>query len=195
MPLAGRPVLLHALDVASACCDEVVLVLPPDHLDAFGGDGRRAVAGGSSRAASVRAGLSAIRADAEVVVVHDAARPLASAALFDAVIAAVGGGADGAVPGLPLADTVKRVSGGAVVETLDRSTLVAVQTPQAFRAEVLRRAHAGEPEATDDAGLVEAIGGRVVVVTGEPRNLKLTTPADLVLAHALLAGEHAGVGS
>jgi len=120
--------------------------------------------------------------DADVVVVHDAARPLASRELFRAVVEAVVAGADGAIPGLAVADTVKRVRGGRVVETLDRSELVAVQTPQAFRAEALRRAHAGAPEATDDAGLLEALGLSVVVVPGEYRNLKLTSPDDLVTA-------------
>ena len=91
-------------------------------------------------------------------------------------------GADGAIPGVAVVDTVKRVRGGRVVETLDRSELVAVQTPQAFRAELLRRAHEGEPEATDDAGLLEALGSRVVVVPGEYHNLKLTSPDDLVIA-------------
>jgi 2-C-methyl-D-erythritol 4-phosphate cytidylyltransferase len=134
------------------------------------------VAGGASRSASVRAGLAAVPADAEVVVVHDAARPAARPALFESVVAAVLAGADAAIPGVPLVDTVKRVAGGVVVETLDRTALVAVQTPQAFRAAVLREA---EGEATDDAALVEAAGGRVVVVPGDPANLKVTEPADL----------------
>jgi 2-C-methyl-D-erythritol 4-phosphate cytidylyltransferase len=107
--------------------------------------------------------------------------------LFAAVIEAVRAGADGAVPGVPLSDTVKRVRDGEVVETVERSSLVAVQTPQAFRAAALRRAHAAEPEATDDAGLLEAIGARVAVVPGDPANLKLTRPDDLVTAAALLA--------
>src|SRR5207253_1205874 len=99
--------------------------------------------GGATRSESVRNGLAAVPDDVEVIVVHDAARPLASAALFDAVIDAVRGGADGAVPGISVVDTVKRVKDGRVVETLDRTTLVAVQTPQAFRAAALRAAHAG----------------------------------------------------
>jgi len=112
--------------------------------------------------------------------------PLAPPALFDAVIDAVRGGADAAVPGLPISDTVKRVDGDHVVETIARDALVAVQTPQAFRTDVLRAAHTASGEATDDAALVEAAGGRVVVVSGDPRNLKITTPADLVVAAALL---------
>jgi 2-C-methyl-D-erythritol 4-phosphate cytidylyltransferase len=102
--------------------------------------------------------------------------------LFRAVVEAVVDGADGAVPGIAVSDTVKRVNGSRVVETLDRSALVVVQTPQAFRAAVLRRAHLGEPEATDDAGLLEALGSSVVVVPGEYRNLKLTSPDDLATA-------------
>jgi 2-C-methyl-D-erythritol 4-phosphate cytidylyltransferase len=144
------------------------------------------VAGGSTRAASVRAGLDAVPADAEVVVVHDAARPLAGADLFRAVVEALVPGVDAAVPGLAVADTVKQVADGRVVSTLDRSALVAVQTPQAFRAGRLRSAHLAGAEATDDAALVEAAGGTVVVVPGDPRNIKLTAPSDLVVLEALL---------
>jgi 2-C-methyl-D-erythritol 4-phosphate cytidylyltransferase len=201
-PLCGRPVVAWAVDVARSRCDGVVLVLPAAHLpsepskpdERFGAD--LVVAGGDSRSASVRAGLGAVPAEAEVVVVHDAARPLATPALFDAVLAPL---ADSAVAGVvcavPVADTLKRLGAAGrdaawrpVVETVDRQELVAVQTPQAFRAEVLRRAHAGEPEATDDAALVESLGERVVVVAGDPANRKLTTPLDLVVAEALVAG-------
>jgi 2-C-methyl-D-erythritol 4-phosphate cytidylyltransferase len=119
---------------------------------------------------------------ATVVVVHDAARPLASSELFVAVVAAVEAGADAAVPGVPLADTIRRIDGAPV----DRDELVAVQTPQAFAAERLRAVHAASPEATDDASLVEAAGGTVVVVNGEERNRKITSPDDLVTAAALL---------
>ena len=117
-----------------------------------------------------------------MIVVHDAARPLASPSLFGTVVAAVRAGAGGAVPGLAIPDTVKRVEGELVRGTLDRRELVRVQTPQGFVAEVLRRAHAGEPEATDDASLLEALGIPVVVVAGEEHNLKITTPPDLALA-------------
>jgi len=124
--------------------------------------------------------------------VHDAARPLASPRLFDAVVDAVRAGADGAVPALPVPDTLKRVEGSDVVETLDRSALVAVQTPQAFRADALRAAHAADGDATDDAALVEANGGTVVVVAGDPRNLKVTSPDDLAVGAALLVTGKAG---
>ncbi len=175
-----------AVAVAVDACDEVVVVLPVD-VTWDGAPVAAAVAGGARRSESVRAGLAAISPGAEIVVVHDAARPLASASLFAAVIDAVGAGADGAVPGVAVSDTIKRVDGGRVVETVDRSPLVAVQTPQAFRADVLRRAHAAGADATDDAALVELVGGTVVVVRGEPANLKVTTAGDLVTAAALLA--------
>jgi 2-C-methyl-D-erythritol 4-phosphate cytidylyltransferase len=168
----------------------VVLVVPPaGDAPPVPADGVDAVVpGGATRSASVRAGLASVPDDAEVVVVHDAARPLAGADLFDATVAAVRAGADGAIAAAPVTDTVKRVEGERVVETLDRTALVAVQTPQAFAARVLRAAHAGEPEATDDAALVEAAGGRVVVVPGDRWNIKITEPADLTVASALLGG-------
>jgi 2-C-methyl-D-erythritol 4-phosphate cytidylyltransferase len=141
-----------------------------------------AVPGGPSRSESVRAGLAAVPPEAEIIVVHDAARPLAPAALFQAVVDAVRAGADAAVPALPVVDTLKQVDGGRVVATVDRDGLVAVQTPQAFRAAALRAAHAAGGVASDDAALVEAAGGSVVVVPGDPSNLKLTTPEDLAQA-------------
>ncbi|HUF84316.1 MAG TPA: 2-C-methyl-D-erythritol 4-phosphate cytidylyltransferase [Acidimicrobiia bacterium] len=179
----GR-VVDRAVLTAVAACDHVAVVLPPD-MWWDGDDGAVAVAGGERRSDSVRAGLAAVGEDAGIVVVHDAARPLASKSLFDAVIGAVRAGADAAVPGLPVPDTLKRVDGTRVVETVTRQGLFAVQTPQAFRAAALRRAHAGEPDATDDAALVEAAGGTVVVVPGDPRNLKVTAPGDLAMAEAL----------
>src|SRR5439155_23285677 len=112
----------------------------------------------------------------------------AASGIFDAVIDGVRSGADAAVPGLPLSDTLKRVDDGArVVETVARDDLVAVQTPQAFRADALRAAHASEGDATDDAALVEQRGGCVVVVPGEAENFKITAPSDLDLAVAVLA--------
>jgi 2-C-methyl-D-erythritol 4-phosphate cytidylyltransferase len=137
------------------------------------------VAGGATRSGSVRAGLAVVPAAAGIVVVHDAARPFASPEIYRAVVAAVREGADGAVPGVAVADTVKQVRDGVVVATLDRESLVAVQTPQAFAAAALRRAHAGGGEATDDAALVEAAGGRIVVVPGDPANTKVTLRGDL----------------
>ena len=182
---AARPSLVErAVATTASACDRVVVVLPPGRT--WDGTPAAAVAGGVRRSDSVRAGLAAVADEADVIVVHDAARPLASVALFRAVIDAVRDGADAAVPALALADTIKRVEGTRVVATLPRDDLAAVQTPQAFRAEVLRRAHATGADATDDAALVEAVGGRVVTVPGERANLKVTTPADFDLAAALL---------
>jgi 2-C-methyl-D-erythritol 4-phosphate cytidylyltransferase len=172
--LGDRRVIDWACDHVTDVSDGVVLVVPPEDV------GWNTVAGGSTRAESVRRGLAAVPADADIVVVHDAARPFAAAELFDAVIAAVRAGADGAVPALPVADTIKAVDAdGVVLATPDRAHLVAVQTPQAFRAEILRRAHAGGAEGTDDAALVEAVGGTVVTVPGDPGNRKITEPDDL----------------
>jgi 2-C-methyl-D-erythritol 4-phosphate cytidylyltransferase len=186
--LGDRRVVDWALEAAQAVSAGVVLVVPSHAAVADEPLADAVVAGGATRSASVRAGLAAVPPEADVIVVHDAARPLASAALFEAVIAAVvDGGADAAVPGVPVSDTVKRVAADrSVVETLDRTALVAVQTPQAFRAAALRGAHRGEPEATDDAALVEAAGGRVVVVEGDRRAVKVTTRDDLAIARALL---------
>jgi 2-C-methyl-D-erythritol 4-phosphate cytidylyltransferase len=183
--LGGARLVDHAVATASQACDAVVLVVP-DASDWEGAEVTALATGGASRAESVRAGLAVVPVGAEIVVVHDAARPLASDELFDAVIGAVRDGADGAVPGLAVADTLKRVDDVRVTATVDRVGLVAVQTPQAFEAGILRAAHAGSADATDDAALVEAIGGTVVVVPGDPRNLKITGPADLMIAAALL---------
>ncbi len=138
----------------------------------------------------MRSGLAAVPATAEIVCVHDAARPLASAELFARVVAAVRAGADGAVPAVAVTDTIKVVDEhGDVVATPDRSTLVAVQTPQAFRAEVLRAAHAAGSDDTDDAAAVERHGGRVVTVPGEPWNRKITERDDLDWVRSWLATE------
>ena len=177
--LEGRRVVDWALVASRSVADGVVLVVPTDHVEDEAQVADVVVIGGATRSASVRAGLAAVPADAAVVVVHDAARPFAAPALFKAVVAAVRAGADGAIPGVPIADTVKRVVGGEVVATLDRDELVAVQTPQAFAAGALRRAHDGAGEATDDAALVEMAGGRVVVVPGDPANTKITLRTDL----------------
>jgi 2-C-methyl-D-erythritol 4-phosphate cytidylyltransferase len=147
------------------------------------------VTGGETRAGSVRAGVAEVPETAAVVVVHDAARPLLPEDVLERVVTALGEGWEGAVPALPLADTVKRAEGETVVETLDRTGLYAVQTPQAFLADALRRALAGEAEATDCAGLVEASGGRVRLVEGDRGLVKVTGPADLDFVEALLRPE------
>jgi 2-C-methyl-D-erythritol 4-phosphate cytidylyltransferase len=186
-PLGGSSVLDRAVEVARAACDGVIVALPTDAPWEAPADVRTTI-GGTTRSASVRAGLAGIPDDAECIVVHDGARPLASRHLFLVVIAAVAAGADAAVPVLPIVDTVKRVRDHQVVETLSREDLVIVQTPQAFRAAALRRAHETGAEGTDDAALVEAAGGTVVTVEGERRNLKLTLADDLELAQALIEG-------
>ena len=141
-----------------------------------------AIPGGPTRTESVRCGVAAAPAEADVIVVHDAARPLASASLYTKVVAAVQAGADGAAPAVAVTDTIRHLRG----VTLERSSLRAVQTPQAFDAAALRSAHAGGGEATDDAGLLEAAGGVVKLVEGDPANIKITTPLDLAIAQALL---------
>jgi 2-C-methyl-D-erythritol 4-phosphate cytidylyltransferase len=182
----------RAVAVAGRACDEVVVVLPPGRAW-DGAPVAAAVPGGRTRSESVRAGLAAIAPDAEIAVVHDAARPLATPELFELVIDAVRAGADAAIPALPVVDTLKRVDGDQVVGTVDRAGLVAVQTPQAFLVAALRAAHTGDDDATDDAALVEAAGGTVTVVGGDPRNLKVTNVADLAVVEALLAPLPGGV--
>jgi 2-C-methyl-D-erythritol 4-phosphate cytidylyltransferase len=185
--LGGIRLVDRAAALAAGCCDGVVVVVPPGHAGSWNGPPVDAVVdGGATRSDSVRAGLDAVPTDAGVVVVHDAARPLADAALFARVVAAVRAGADGAVPGIAVSDTLKRVVDGAIADTVPRVDLYAVQTPQAFRASVLRQAHAEDGDATDDAALVEAVGGRVVIVPGSSRNLKITVSDDVEIATALL---------
>jgi 2-C-methyl-D-erythritol 4-phosphate cytidylyltransferase len=195
--LGEERVIDRSCRIAAAACDGVVAVVPSDDLAHEAAWLRRAgadvvVAGGATRSASVRAGLSAVPATIEIVCVHDAARPLASRELYRRVIAAVDAGAAAAVPGIPVTDTIKVVdAGGVVVSTPDRAALVAVQTPQAFRARDLRAAHAVPTDvaATDDAMMVEAAGGLVVVVDGEPANRKITEPGDLDWARQALAAD------
>jgi 2-C-methyl-D-erythritol 4-phosphate cytidylyltransferase len=199
-PLRGRPLLAESLERLEACgwIESIVVVAPPGWeepvilLAEELGCGKvvASVAGGETRADSVRIGVGEVAADAAVIVVHDAARPLVSDEVVERVVAPLSQGWDGAVPGLAVVDTVKRVGrDGAVVETVPRGELVAVQTPQAFVADVLRRALTGESAsaATDCASLVEAQGGRVHVVEGDPRLLKVTSPEDLALVESWLA--------
>ena len=193
--LGGRSLVEWSVDAARSVADGVVLVLPDEPPDGPGArmlrdgvDGVDAVvSGGATRSASVRAGLAAVPEGAEIIAVHDGARPLASPALFGSVVEAVRAGADAAVPASALADTLKRVTGDTVITTVARHGLVTVQTPQAFRAHVLRAAHAEGGDASDDAGLVEASGATVRVVPGDPRNIKVTTTADLEIVQALAA--------
>jgi 2-C-methyl-D-erythritol 4-phosphate cytidylyltransferase len=191
-PLLAEP--LRRLD-DSDWIDAIVLVAPPGWeepsillAEELGcGKVSACVPGGETRADSVRAGLAEVPDDAVAVLVHDAARPLLPEAVIERVLAPLGEGWDGAVPGLPVPDTLKRVDAdGRVLETVERESLYAVQTPQAFPAEVLRRAVATGGDATDCAALVEAAGGRVKVVPGDPLLLKVTTADDLAKIAAWL---------
>ncbi len=178
--LGAERILDWSMSTARDASDGVVLVVP--EADVIIEDG---VAGGRTRSESVRNGLAAVPADATIICVHDAARPFASAGLYAQVINAVAQGAACAVPGIEVIDTIKVVdSAGTVVSTPDRASLRAVQTPQAFRAHILREAHAAQGESTDDAMLVESMGQRVVVVVGHADNRKITVPADLEWARA-----------
>ena len=180
LELGGRPLWQWSVDVfRTAGIPEIVVV----------GDVPGGVAGGPRRRDSVLNGLNALAPGSAWVLVHDAARPLVTAALIDAVVdSAFAGGVDGVIPGIPLSDTIKSVAGDLVVDTVDRSGLVAVQTPQAFKTSILAKAHneVANDDATDDATLVERIGGSVRVVTGETTNIKITYPDDLALAESLL---------
>jgi len=185
--LGGASAPDRAVGTAREACDGVVVVLPAD-ADWDPPAGIRTTVGGATRSDSVRLGLAVVPDDAGIVVVHDAARPLASRRLFHTVIDAVAQGADAAVPGLPVADTIKVVHGDRVERTVPRDGLYAVQTPQAFRADALRSVHARGLVDTDDAALIEHDGGTVVLVEGERRNFKLTLVDDLELAQALIEG-------
>ena len=192
LPLLAEP--LRRLD-DSEWVDAVVVVAPPGWEEPAillaeeigAGKVRAVVPGGETRAASVRAGIAEVPEDAAAVLVHDAARPLLSDEVIGRVLAPLAEGWDGVVPGLPVSDTVKRVDAdGGVEETVARDGLWTVQTPQAFPADVLRRAVASFGDATDCAGLVETAGGRVKVVPGDPLLLKVTTADDLARVAASL---------
>jgi 2-C-methyl-D-erythritol 4-phosphate cytidylyltransferase len=200
--LGGQPMLVHAVRalIEARLVDLVVVAAPPAEvaavdalLDAVPGRRVRVVAGGDTRQQSVRRALETLPETVEVILVHDAARPLAPSHLADAVAAAVLAGAAAVVPGLPVADTVKRVDAAEhVVETLPRAVLRAVQTPQGFRRELLARAHEeAYGEATDDAGLLEQLGCPVLVVPGSPDAFKVTRPDDLLHAEAVLSRRRA----
>jgi 2-C-methyl-D-erythritol 4-phosphate cytidylyltransferase len=194
-PLLAEP--LERLD-ASEWIEGIVVAAPPEWEEPCiliaeeiaAGKVAKAVTGGATRSESVRAALAEVPDHATVVLVHDAARPLIADEVIERVITALGDGWDGAVPTLPIADTVKRVSGDTVAETLDREGLVTAQTPQTFVASILREAfsalHQTGTKSTDCASLVEANGGRVRAVEGDPRLLKVTTQADLELVESWL---------
>jgi 2-C-methyl-D-erythritol 4-phosphate cytidylyltransferase len=183
--LGGERLIDRVVRTAAVACDAVVVVLPED--TAWDGPPvAAAVPGGPTRAASVRCGLAAVPASAGIVLVHDAAHPLATPALFASVLARVQAGADAAAAALPSGETFARVRDGVIVATEPRQALMILQTPHAFHAHVLRAAHAQAPEATDDVSLLVSLGRRVEIVDGDPRNVHITTPEDLQLAARLL---------
>jgi 2-C-methyl-D-erythritol 4-phosphate cytidylyltransferase len=195
-PLNDRPLIAESLERldASDWIERIVVAAPPEWEEPCilvaeeiaAGKVAETVTGGETRSESVRNALAQVPEEAAVVLVHDAARPLVTEAVIERVVTALEGGWDGAVPSLPVSDTVKRMEGEAVAETIDREGLVIVQTPQAFIADVLRRAVESGGEASDCAALVEAAGGRVRAVQGDPRLLKITEPADLALVESWL---------
>ncbi len=183
---AGRPLIEWSLDVLGSVCERVVVAAPAGY-----DDGPDRVTGGESRSASVRNALAAAP-EATVAVVHDAARPLVTRDLVERCLAALEPGVDGAIAAVPMTDTVKEAATDhRVLRTLDRSSLWSIQTPQVFRADVLRQAlerdAAALAAATDDAALVEEAGGVVRVVEAFPENIKITRESDLRIAEALLA--------
>jgi 2-C-methyl-D-erythritol 4-phosphate cytidylyltransferase len=198
VPIAGVPMLLRAIRPFSSHpgVRQVVVVLPPDDavrppswLAPHVGAGLCLVAGGAQRSDSVANGVAALDPGCGIVLVHDAARPFVTRDVVDAVIAAARAG-EGAVPALPVADTLKRSDdGGQVACTVPRDGLWRAQTPQGFPRELLARAHARAKAdgvvGTDDAFLVERLGGTVRLVAGDPRNVKVTTADDLALAEVL----------
>jgi 2-C-methyl-D-erythritol 4-phosphate cytidylyltransferase len=199
-PLNDRPLVAEPLERldASEWVEGIVIAAPPEWEEPCilvaeeiaAGKVAKAVTGGVTRSESVAVALAEVPADATVVLVHDAARPLVTDEVIERVVTALGDGWDGAVPTLSIADTVKRVDGEAIAETLDRTGLVTAQTPQAFDANVLRDAFSTLQQtvtkSTDCASLVESNGGHVRAVEGDPRLLKVTTAADLELVASWL---------
>jgi 2-C-methyl-D-erythritol 4-phosphate cytidylyltransferase len=192
VPLGGRPMVEWSIAAMRAArgVRSMVVACPPGHVHELGGRDLGVVDGGATRAQSVANALAAV--GTELVAIHDAARPLVTPELVEGVIATLVGdeGADGAIAATPVTDTIKRAD-GAIEETVDRDGLWAAQTPQVFRTEALREALAQDPQmvaaATDEAMLVEAAGGRVLIHPAPPENLKVTTPLDLRLAELLLS--------
>lgn len=200
-PIAGIPMLVHAVRslTSAPSVGPIVVAAPPADVEAVRAlldDDVQVVAGGSARTESVRRAMDVLPPDIDIVLVHDAARPFVPASVTEAVAAAVRAGHDAVVPVLPVVDTVKRLAAdGHVIETLLRSELYGSQTPQGFRRSVLAAAHAqGGGDATDDAGLVERMGLPVWTVPGAEAAFKVTRPADLRRAEAVLAAGSASVG-
>ncbi len=182
--VGAKRVLDWSVEAIAAVCDAVVVVAHPDLLAGHQSDlADVVVPGGVTRADSVRAGLAAAAEfEPSHVLIHDAARPAVPAALVSRVVSALKDGKEAVVPVIPVTDSLRHVEGGAV----DRSQFRAVQTPQGFAFDLIRRAHDGGGDATDDASLVDALGAEVVHVEGDPKNIKVTVAADLALAEILL---------
>jgi 2-C-methyl-D-erythritol 4-phosphate cytidylyltransferase len=224
VPLAGRPLVEWSIAAfrAAACVRSIVVACPPGHIHGFGGHDLAVVDGGATRAESVANALQAV--GTELVAIHDAARPLVTAELVEGVVGALAADpeADGAIAAVPVTDTIKQAEAGEAIlrgsadgmasfdaygvikspivvkATVDRGRLWAAQTPQAFRTEALRRALAAYPDdappATDEAMLVEAAGGRVLLHASSAENLKVTMPLDLRVAEVLLTEREGGAG-
>jgi 2-C-methyl-D-erythritol 4-phosphate cytidylyltransferase/2-C-methyl-D-erythritol 2,4-cyclodiphosphate synthase len=184
LDLGGKPLWRWSVDAFEAAgASEIVVV----------GAVPGGVPGGRRRRDSVQAGLEALTSRVPIVLVHDAARPLIRGDLIETVVLAVRrAGIQGAIPAIPVTDTIKRIDGDRIIETVDRIDLVVVQTPQGFRTDALRSAHRAfaTDDATDDAALVERSGGTVVIVDGDRTNIKITFPGDLAIAEAILNGGH-----
>jgi 2-C-methyl-D-erythritol 4-phosphate cytidylyltransferase len=200
LELRGKPLLLYSLEAfqAAGCVDSIILVVPEERLGSWAAEGLRArgiskatatVPGGATRQESVGRGLDGVPGDAGTVVIHDAARPMVTPALIEATCR-IPDDADGVITAVGVTDTIKSVKGAVVASTLERGSLVSVQTPQAFRLDVLRAAHLAAREegyeGTDDAALVERAGGVVAVIEGSRENIKVTFGEDLARVDAIM---------
>jgi 2-C-methyl-D-erythritol 4-phosphate cytidylyltransferase len=188
VPLAGRPMVEWSIAAMRATVGvrSIVVACPPGHVHDLGDQDVDVVEGGATRARSVANALAAV--GTELVAIHDAARPLLTPELVEGVVSTLVAdpGADGAIAAVPVSDTIKRVEEGAIEATVDRDRLWAAQTPQVFRVEALRTALDADVAATDEAMLIEAAGGRILIHPGSPQNFKVTTPFDLKLAEVIL---------
>ena len=186
--LAGMPVLLHSTISASSVSDGIVVVTAEEDIEVVESHLKsinqvhEVVKGGATRSESVRCGLERVPHDCEMVIVHDGVRPLASQELFESVVGKIKDGAEAVVPVVSIADSLRSVNG----KQINRDEVVSVQTPQAFKAPLLREAHSSGEDATDDASLVELVGGVIDFVDGDIRNLKITVSSDLLIAEQFL---------
>ncbi len=199
--LGDRTLIEHAVAAISPAVDEIIVTAPASHLSQFQrllGDDVTVVVGGQTRSESIRAGLAAISDDVKYVLIHDAARALATTELTSRILSALQKGEAAVIPGVPQVDTIKNVdASGYVISTPIRADLRNIQTPQGFELTALKKAHATNGEGTDDAALVESAGFKVLVIAGEERALKITTPADLAIAYNFLGNNQeflTGVG-